>query len=311
MFLDPHGNDGLPGTEDDNLRLSPGSLCIDAGDNTAVPADSADLDGDLDTSERTPLDLDGNPRFVDDLDTVDTGVDDLPTYPEVVDMGAYEAPAVLESPTLAPPPHDILKNRYISINPRVTDGGNVGRDLDIRLILSSTQVNGVTAIGSEWWAHGPDGDCIAVVGPTRPVTPPNWDACPTLHLTGCPIIPTTQFDIVTVDDAVVSDPPLIGQTQAKPGAKWYGDAVGFFDGSTDTWTPPQGMVNIDDPVAAIKTFQNPTAFNATHVSVTDVHPNLSGTQINKVVNFDDVFVLVLGFQGFEIPGPDIELCPDP
>ncbi len=70
-------------------------------------------------------------------------------------------------------------------------------------------------------------------------------------------------------------------------------------------------MNIDDALAAIKTFQNPNAINATHVSVTDVHPNLSGTQINKVVNFDDVFVQFLGFQGFEYPGPAIELCADP
>ena len=96
--------------------------------------------------------------------------------------------------------------------------------------------------------------------------------------------------------------------QAKPGPKWHGDAVGFFDGFI--WTPPQGTVNFDDVVAAIKTFQDPNAFNATHVSLTDVHPNLTGVQINKIVNFDDVFVLVLGFQGFEYPGPQIELCRD-
>lgn len=28
-------------------------------------------------------------------------------------------------------------------------------------------------------------------------------------------------------------------------------------------------------------------------------------------NFDDVFVLVLGFQGSEYPGTDVELCPNP
>ena len=54
-------------------RLSPGSPCIDAGDNTAVPADIT-------------TDLDGNPRFVDDPDTVDSGMGD----PPIVDMGAYE-----------------------------------------------------------------------------------------------------------------------------------------------------------------------------------------------------------------------------
>lgn len=90
LFVDPDGADNIPGTEDDNLRLQPGSPCIDAADNTAVPPDSADLDGDGDTTERTPFDLDGNPRFVDDPNTVDTGVPDPPDYPEVVDMGAYE-----------------------------------------------------------------------------------------------------------------------------------------------------------------------------------------------------------------------------
>ena len=60
-----------PGIGD--LRLMPGSPCIDAADNTAVPKG-------IDT------DLDGNPRFVDDPDTDDTGFGD----PPIVDMGAYE-----------------------------------------------------------------------------------------------------------------------------------------------------------------------------------------------------------------------------
>ncbi|MHC5007098.1 MAG: choice-of-anchor Q domain-containing protein [Planctomycetota bacterium] len=54
-------------------HLSPGSPCIDAGDNTAVP-------------EGITTDLDGNPRFVDDPETVDTGYGD----PPIVDMGAFE-----------------------------------------------------------------------------------------------------------------------------------------------------------------------------------------------------------------------------
>ena len=68
------GPDGIAGTEDDNLRLSPGSPSIDAADNLAVPPDTADLDGDGDTTEPTPLDLDGNRRIVN----------------RIVDMGAYE-----------------------------------------------------------------------------------------------------------------------------------------------------------------------------------------------------------------------------
>ena len=72
-FVDADGPDGIPGTQDDDLRLAPGSPCIDAGDSTAVPEDIV-------------ADLDGNPRFVDDPDTDDTGLG----APPIVDMGAYE-----------------------------------------------------------------------------------------------------------------------------------------------------------------------------------------------------------------------------
>ena len=106
---------------------------------------------------------------------------------------------------------------------------------------------------------------------------------------------------------LTSDPPLLGETQAKPGVKWHGDCVGFFDG--DNWTAPNSVTSIDDAVAAIKTFQNINAFNATHVSVTDMVPNLNGAQINKIVNINDVFAIILGFQGQEYPGAEIELCP--
>ena len=91
LFADPDGPDGDPATwEDNDYRLAGGSPCIDAADDTAVPADTADLDDDGNTAERTPLDLGGAPRFLDDPATDDTGVSDPPGYPEVVDMGAYE-----------------------------------------------------------------------------------------------------------------------------------------------------------------------------------------------------------------------------
>ena len=77
MFVDPDNGD---------FHLSAGSPCIDAADNTAVPLDEADLDGDDDTLEPTSLDLDDNPRFVDDPATTDNGNGD----PPIVDMGPYE-----------------------------------------------------------------------------------------------------------------------------------------------------------------------------------------------------------------------------
>ncbi len=56
-----------------DYRLGAGSPCIDAGNNTAVPAAITE-------------DLDGNPRFIDDPQVVDTGLGS----PPIVDMGALE-----------------------------------------------------------------------------------------------------------------------------------------------------------------------------------------------------------------------------
>jgi hypothetical protein len=74
-FTDLTGPDGTPGNEDDDLHLAPGSPCIDAGSNAAIPV------GIL-------TDLDGQPRFIDDVGTADTGEG----LPPIVDLGAYEAP---------------------------------------------------------------------------------------------------------------------------------------------------------------------------------------------------------------------------
>ncbi|MCK4294963.1 MAG: hypothetical protein KAY65_17325 [Planctomycetes bacterium] len=60
-FVDPDGPDNIADNKDDNLRLLPDSLCIDAGDNSAVPPS-------------VTVDPDGNPRI----------------QHGVVDMGAYE-----------------------------------------------------------------------------------------------------------------------------------------------------------------------------------------------------------------------------
>lgn len=86
QFLDQLGPDGVPGSGDEDFRLSPGSACADAGDNSRVPADRFDLDGDGDTAERVPLDLADLVRFTDDPLALDVGVGPDP----IVDVGAFE-----------------------------------------------------------------------------------------------------------------------------------------------------------------------------------------------------------------------------
>ncbi len=69
-----------------DLQVGAASMCIDAGSNSAVPADTFDIDGDGDTTEPVPLDYAGNSRFVDDTGVIDTGEGTAP----IADIGAYE-----------------------------------------------------------------------------------------------------------------------------------------------------------------------------------------------------------------------------
>jgi len=70
-FADPDGVDDVLGTVDDDLRLTAGSSCIDAG---------------ADTGTLPITDLSGLPRLSDDPETPDTGAGGPPT----VDLGALE-----------------------------------------------------------------------------------------------------------------------------------------------------------------------------------------------------------------------------
>ncbi|MCJ7735840.1 MAG: hypothetical protein MUQ10_00815, partial [Anaerolineae bacterium] len=89
---DPSPGDGNWATSWDNdngdLHLLTTSNAIDAGDNTAVPPDTVDLDSDGNVTEPLPYDLDSTRRFTDMGAVADTGNGTAP----IVDMGAYEYP---------------------------------------------------------------------------------------------------------------------------------------------------------------------------------------------------------------------------
>ena len=90
FFVDADGADNMAGTPDDDLRLGPSSPAIDAADNTAVPLDFFDVDGDGSVLEQLPIDLGGNPRFIDAAWVADSGNGS----PPIVDMGAYEGDVI-------------------------------------------------------------------------------------------------------------------------------------------------------------------------------------------------------------------------
>jgi predicted outer membrane repeat protein len=102
MFVDAQAGD---------LRLSPGSPCIDAGNSWQIP-------------DWMEFDLDGNPRLHDDPGTDDTG----DGYP-CVDMGAYEYQG--ESPSC---PADINGDDIVNVDDLfdlLNAWGNLGGPADI------------------------------------------------------------------------------------------------------------------------------------------------------------------------------------
>ena len=79
-----------------DLTLLHTSPAIDAANNSALPADAYDLDGDGNTSEPLPYDLRGDPRQQDIPSVPNSGSGVAP----IVDMGAYEAsPILFAAPT--------------------------------------------------------------------------------------------------------------------------------------------------------------------------------------------------------------------
>ena len=129
-------------------------------------------------------------------------------------------------------PNDRLKNRYISFKP-----GNAGTAVRLEVTLTGSLPH-PGLVGSQWWVQAPvlpgqpflpPGECTALAGPMATAANIDWPnaGCTILHVTGCAIEPTSDYDVRAVAGTSVSGPlPL--QTQLKPGVKFWGDAVGFF-----------------------------------------------------------------------------------
>ena len=93
LFVDADGPDNTAGTEDDNLRLSGGSPCIDAGNGFLASV--------------FPFDLGGNDRYVDEPMTINTGSGVL----MFLHMGAHE----FQVPPCSALPGDINCNGIVNL----------------------------------------------------------------------------------------------------------------------------------------------------------------------------------------------------
>ena len=131
--------------------LTPGSPCIDAGDNNGVPPDVLDLDGDGNVEEPTPFDVEGESRFVDDSGMRDIGSG----TPPIVDIGAYEFQedtcfADLDGDrTVAMPDVELLLLNYGKTTGVVYSDGDLDRDGQVDL-ADLAALLGVYGTECEW-----------------------------------------------------------------------------------------------------------------------------------------------------------------
>ncbi|MCH7994726.1 MAG: right-handed parallel beta-helix repeat-containing protein, partial [Planctomycetes bacterium] len=206
------------------------------------------------------------------------------------DDDANGIPDECERPPLqALPPHEIQKNRYVSFTPNAA-------------VAVAYRIEGLTnayfpdVVGVLGWVDMPDEDGLSLIA-QDPVYRDDWPSV--VHLGDCAIVPVATYAVSATTNGVHFSDSLTIETVGQPGGgNFWADTVGFFDGTQ--WTPPQGVTNIDDAVAAIRSFQ--AADGAPHVSVTDVEPQ----HLNRVVNIADVLQIVRAFQGNRYPFG----CPD-
>ena len=124
----------------------------------------------------------------------------------------------------------------------------------------------------------------------------------TLYVADCGIVTASTYLIRATADGVTFSDPLVLSTTPKPGeGKHWGDCIGTFDGVQ--WPPANGVVNIDDVFAAIRTWQVlPTA---PPIDWMDVHPE----QPNFLINISDAQFLIFAFQGKVYPFSNPQDCP--
>jgi len=201
MFVDPLGVDGLPGTIDDDLRLTQGSPCVDAGNNSVVT---------------TSVDLDGHSRILDgDGDAV-----------AIVDMGAYEL-------TYAPPP-SCFAARDLSV-PQLNYEPGVTKTIRLELLPDGqTTAIGVEDVPPSGWtdisniSNGGTYDAVAHKvkwGPfftpfpselTYDLTPP-VTADGTVCFSGATSVNGAQNDGVCGDECIEAQPcPVLPADDAQP-----------------------------------------------------------------------------------------------
>ena len=152
-----------------------------------------------------------------------------------------------------------------------------------------------------WRAQLSDDPADAWLGSGWPVDEP-------IFVCDCEVVPNTtscyQMQACTLPDVGTCVGDIVDYyTQVFPGGgKCWGDCVGAWDTINEVWTAPNGVINMDDIMAAVFGFQSaPNAPHRLWVEVAPVGPDM-------VLNFTDILFLVSCFKGNPYPFSCPEDC---
>ncbi|UCE62306.1 MAG: hypothetical protein JSU63_11445 [Phycisphaerales bacterium] len=219
------------------------------------------------------------------------------------------------TPQEAPSPHNVRKNRYVSIAP----GTNGEETVAIQVRLACM----MRCSGDLSWACSDDGECPNGTGPcvehpdvgavlgwvdepdengvSAIVSTPVFRVWPEdfIHVGDCAVIPVARYEFRSTLDGVIFTLPLEVGTIAKPQDKHYGDTVGV--GTGLLWpelgfTPPNGIVNINDVQAYALTAAGEESPSA-DITWVDLHGLGDGRPPNFVLNVSDLQSILFGNEG--------------
>ncbi|MBI4716435.1 MAG: hypothetical protein HY763_01400 [Planctomycetes bacterium] len=274
-------------------------------------------------------------------DGLDNDCDGMADLDDAADCPPDACSPPVEPPLPADPPHNRVKNRYISFKPNPADAAD-----PLRYRITRTYPLPALDLG---WVGPPDagGLCLVLPDSQMPAmrlwtetvihvgdceiypVPDTANAPLTCSISGAPcsvacgvgqcttgsfggdcIPPPTTYELRATKDNVVYSDPLVLTTVPRPCPKKWGDLVGAFENGA--WTPPNGVCGTNDFLAILQSFQ--VLPQRPHVSVTDVvGSGIPGKEscVNKSGGMSDVFRIIKAFQGEAYPfATDPTQCPD-
>jgi hypothetical protein len=126
-----------------------------------------------------------------------------------------------------------------------------------------------------------------------------------VHVTGCVIATDQAYEIqaIPVDQDIANEQNYSEAVVLHTPTVW-GDTVSTCE--ANVCKPPNGLVGLDDIVAAIKKYQ---AIDVAPLPWLDIDPSTGQSNPNQVIGIGDILACIDGFQGEPYPGDGPLACP--